>query len=291
MARQARTEDLDQYMLAVGRVDTLSKQEERELALKYRDEGDRSAFDRLVRSNLRFVVKVAHQFSGYGYPLEDLVQEGNVGLIRGVEKFDPDRDYRLITYAVWWIRAHIQAYVMRSWSMVKVGTTQAERKMFFRVRSLRNKYEFDQSVRDEEVMGLVADELGLDPGLVRDFELRLAARDFSLHAKRPSESEPIQMDLEDHTPNPEERCAESEWRTYLLRYLDSKSADMDEREKFILGHRLLSLDPKSLKEVGRHFKISPERVRQLEQRLLSRLRDGLHAADFPVSRRALHYSH
>ncbi|MEC9466758.1 MAG: RNA polymerase factor sigma-32 [Myxococcota bacterium] len=291
MTRHAHTEDLDHYMLALGRVNPLSKEEERELALKYRDKGDRDAFEKLVQSNLRFVVKVAHQFSGYGYPLEDLVQEGNLGLIRGVEKFDPDRDYRLITYAVWWIRAHIQSYVMRSWSMVKVGTTQAERKMFFRVRSLRNKFEFDQSVKDDEVMGLVADELGLDPGLVKDFELRLAARDFSLHAKRPNDSEPIQLDLEDHSPNPEEHCADSEWRTFLMRYLESKSSDMDEREKFILGHRLLSLDPKSLKEVGRHFKISPERVRQLEQRLLSRLRDGLHAADFPVSRRAQHYSH
>ncbi|MEC8051351.1 MAG: sigma-70 family RNA polymerase sigma factor, partial [Myxococcota bacterium] len=166
--------------MSISRHPVLTREQEVELAVEYRDTNCPRAADKLVVSNLRFVVKVAHEYRGYGFPLLDLVQEGNIGLMKAVEKFEPAKGYRLISYAVWWIRAYIQNYIMKSWSLVKMGTTQAQRKLFFKLRSEREKVESEMEGDGRASADDLAARLKVNVSDINDMEARLSARDFSL---------------------------------------------------------------------------------------------------------------
>jgi RNA polymerase sigma-32 factor len=265
-------ENLDRYMAEVGKHPLLSRDEELELAKRFFDHGDISAAHRLVVSNLRFVVKVAHEYRGYGLKLLDLVQEGNIGLMVAVKKFDPYKGYRLISYAVWWIRAHIQSFIMRSWSLVRLGASRVQRKLFFKLRSARSKAE--QEARAEGISTeALAERLGVDEADVMDMEQRLTARDFSLDAKVNEDGTLAHVDvMAFEQANQEEVLGDLEEQRILRHKVDDAMETLNEKERYIVEERLLSDEPQTLQQIGDNFQVSRERVRQLEHRVIAKLR-------------------
>jgi RNA polymerase sigma-32 factor len=275
-----RTDNIDRYVAEISRYPLITREREVELAERYRDYGDIAAAHQLVVSNLRFVVKVAHQYRGYGLSLVDLIQEGNVGLMMAVKKFDPSKGYRLISYAVWWIRAQIRAFIVRSWSMVKLGTTYAQRKLFFNRRELANVAGTEADARDDARAEL-ARELGLEAKDVAEMELRMAARDFSLDATLGDDSHATHLDaLADHEQESQEDALVSREQGKLLRGKVAEAmTGLNEKERYIVENRLLQDEPKTLQEIGTHFNVSRERVRQLESRVIKKLRVALDQAN------------
>ena len=269
-----RTE-LDRYVAEVSKHPTLSRAEEQELARRWHDLQDVGAAHQLVVSNLRFVVKIAHEYKGYGLKLLDLVQEGNIGLMKAVKKFDPARGYRLISYAVWWIRAQIHEYIMRSWSLVKLGSGRLKRKLFFKLRSERARVEQEaaQAGRSEPGHEEVAARLGVPEELVTEMELRLGARDFSLDAPVGEEGAASHLDLvQDPEPNQEDQVGERQERTLLSGVIEEAADTLDEKERYILDHRLLSDEPQTLAAIGQRYGVSRERARQIESKVIAKLR-------------------
>jgi RNA polymerase sigma-32 factor len=267
---------MDRYVSEINRYPILTRKQEVELAQKYAREADLTSAHKLVVSNLRFVVKIAHEYRGYGLKLLDLVQEGNIGLMMAVKKFDPDKGYRLISYAVWWIRAYIQNFVMRSWSLVKLGTTQAQRKLFFRLRSEREK-------ADREVGGGVAassrhlaQRLSVDESEIIDMEMRLSARDFSLDVELQDGAKQTHVDLlPAHNVDQEEAYGAYEERTMLRGKVKEAMQILNEKERYIVENRLMAEEPKTLQEIGKHFSISRERARQIEGNVIRKIRTAL----------------
>jgi RNA polymerase sigma-32 factor len=262
------------------RVPLLSREEEQELAILYRDEGDGAAGKRLVEANLRFVVKMAYSYKSYNVKLIDLVQEGNIGLMKAVEKFNPDRGYRLISYAVWWIKAYMQNYIIRSWSMVKPGTTQMQRQLFF-----RNQPEKD-SEEEDAVTETLGDEVEGQDGAVfvkaqarkkkASKELNVAARDFSLDAVIDSESQLTYLDLvPSKEPQQEEELARHQIMDEVNTRINALVETLPEKELFIVRNRLLSDEPMTLQDIGEEFGVSRERIRQIESGLKERLKKSL----------------
>jgi RNA polymerase sigma-32 factor len=250
----------------------LSRDEEQELARRWRDEEDVSAAHQLVVSNLRFVVKIAHEYKGYGLRLLDIVQEGNIGLMKAVKKFDPDRGYRLISYAVWWIRAQIHEYIMRSWSLVKLGSGRLKRKLFFKLRSERSRAE-QEAAGGETTNRELAERLDVPEELVDEMELRMAARDFSLDAPLAEEGTASHLDMvSDSEPSQEEQLSRHEDRKLLEGVIAETSERLNEKERYILENRLLSEEPQTLAEIGNHYGLSRERARQIESKVLAKLR-------------------
>jgi RNA polymerase sigma-32 factor len=270
---------VDRYVAGINRYPLLTRDQENRLALEYRARGNVSAGHQLVVANLRFVVKVAHEYKGYGLKLLDLIQEGNIGLIKAVQKFDPNKGFRLISYAVWWIRAYIQNFIMRSWSLVKLGTTQAQRKLFFKLRSEK------QHLDDADAYASMAERFGVDEHDVRDMEYRLTARDFSLDAElqdgaRQSYVDQLAADLD----NQEVLLAAGEERVFLQKQVKRALEGFNDKERFIVEHRLMADEPMTLQEIGERFGISRERARQIESNVLRKLRHvlldaGLEAED------------
>lgn len=289
MTRNLRSDEgVDQYVMSISRHPVLTREQEVELAEKYKETGCSRAADKLVVSNLRFVVKVAHEYRGYGFPLLDLVQEGNIGLMKAVEKFEPAKGYRLISYAVWWIRAYIQNYIMKSWSLVKMGTTQAQRKLFFKLRSEREKVESEMDGDGRASADDLAARLNVNVSDINDMEARLSARDFSLDCEIVTGGRQRHIDiLPDHVESPEESFAEHEEKTVLLQHVDKLSPSLNEKEKYILGNRLLSEKPVTLQEIGTMFSISRERARQIEGNVIRKLRTELEQTDIAPDLRAL----
>lgn len=268
-----RTEKIDQYVADISRYKLLSRDEEMHLAYAYRDDGDLEAAHKLVVANLRFVVKISHEYKGYGFKLLDLVQEGNIGLMMAVKKFDPDKGYRLISYAVWWIRAYIQNYVIRSWSLVKLGTTQAQRKLFFKLRSEREKADRDAGPGEKADISELAERLGVAPKDVLDMEMRLGARDFSLHAEVDEGARQSHVDLlKFHGEDQEDLLGAMEEKRFVRENVKAAMNDLNEKERFIIQNRLLTDEPKTLQEIGRNFGISRERARQIEGNVLRKLK-------------------
>lgn len=273
---------LDQYMREVRRFPLLSRDEERELALRLREEDDVEAAHRLVTANLRFVVKVALEYRGYGARTLDLVQEGNVGLMHAVRKFEPDRGYRLITYAVWWIRAYIQSYLLKAFSLVKVGTTQAQRRIFFRLGAARNRLEQHLGVEasqlsDAERHAALAEALGVRESEVSEMEMRLSARDFSLDLALEEEGGTTHLDAlpDAQSPSSESLVAHREMQQGIRSDLHAAIAELSPREREIIELRYLQDEPPTLREVGQRFGISRERARQIESVARERLRRHL----------------
>ncbi len=273
-----REDNIDRYVAEISKHPLLSREEERELAFRYHDHNDVAAAHKLVVSNLRFVVKVAHEYKGYGFKLADLVQEGNVGLMLAVKKFDPTKGYRLISYAVWWIRAQIRSFVVRSWSMVKIGTTYAQRKLFFSLRGAKARAEQLAAMGEEVSTDSIAAELGVLAPEVSEMEMRLAARDFSLDAKLGDDNGPSRGTYLDALPgevqSQEEELLQKEQRQQLSLKVAEAMSKLNEKERYIVEKRLLNDEPQTLQEIGDTFNVSRERVRQLETRVIKKLRDA-----------------
>jgi RNA polymerase sigma-32 factor len=255
----------------------LTPERERELALRWRDAGDRAALQQLVGSHLRLVVKTARGFTGYGLPLSDLVAEGNVGLMQAAEKFDPDRGFRFATYAMWWIRAAIQEYVLHSWSLVKMGTTAAQKKLFFNLRKLKGRMEeFEQGDLPPESVKAIATELDVPEFEVVDMNRRLGGADTSLNALvgADADSEWLEM-LPDERPSQETLLADRDEFQQRKERLGAALKTLNQRERDIIVERRLKDDPSTLEELSHRYAVSRERIRQIEVRALEKLRHAM----------------
>ncbi len=264
------------YLSEVGRFPLADAEKEQRLARKYRRTGDHRVAQQLVASNLRFVVKVASEYRGYGLPSADLVQEGNLGLMRAVEKFDPSRGVRLISYAVWWIRAYIQDFILRSWSLVKIGTTQVQRRLFFSLaRAKRELERLSGPDGHEDRIGELARQLNAKPREIVEMEQRMSGRDHSLDA--PIEDggrTPLDMAPSSEEPA-DEKAANAQSAKLLAAQVADAMARLDSRERFIIERRVLDESPMTFRDLGEHFGISRERARQLELRAKDKLHDLL----------------
>ncbi len=254
----------DQYLEEINRFELLTREEEERLARTYRDHGDLKAAQRLVTANLRFVVKMAYEYRRYDIKLSDLIQEGNIGLMRAVSKFDPDRGYRLISYAVWWIRAYMQDYIIRNWSVVKMRSGGRGRSLFFRA----------QPSQEEKLLLPGASKPTEEPAAKP--EVRRALRDFSLDAMQDEDGKRSFLDaIPSPSPAPDEAMGQTEDRTLVTETLREMDGSFNPKERYILAHRMLADEPETLQEIGERFSISRERVRQIEQALKSKIEKGL----------------
>lgn len=263
----------ERYLESISKYPLLTPGEERELALRYKA-GDEEAGKHLITANLRFVVKVALEYRGYGLRLQDLIQEGNLGLLMALRHFDPCRGYRFISYAIWWIRAYIQNYIMRSWSLVKVGTTQAQKKLFYKMGKLR-ELEEGEGPREDRLKAL-AEELKVEVEDVEQMYERIRYRDLSLDARVDEEQEATFMDfLGDFAPDQEERLADKERRELIRKVVDEALSQLSERERTVIQKRLMAEEPETLQKLGEDFNVSRERVRQIELQAVRKLRKTL----------------
>ncbi len=263
---------LDAFLSEIQQYPLLSPDEERSLAEEYVKTGDVQAAARLVTSNLRLVVKIAFEYRRAYRNIMDLVQEGNIGLMQAVKKFDPARGVKLSTYAAWWIRAYILRFVLNNWRLVKIGTTQSQRKLFFNLNKERAKL---VSNGDDPTAELLAERLGVDAKDICEMEQRLRSHDLSLDAEiYDSEGKPLtRMELlEDEQRLPFDLFENKEFNKNFEDRLDRFASSLSGKEDFIFRKRLISDNPMTLQEIGNHFEISRERVRQIEMRLLQRLR-------------------
>jgi RNA polymerase sigma-32 factor len=262
----------------IRRYSLLTREQEQELAIKYRETGDSKAAEMLVTSNLRFVVKIAAEYSRFGAKLIDLIQEGNVGLMHAVKEFNPYKGVRLITYAVWWIRGYIQEYLMRQYSMVRIGTTQNQRKLFYRLQKEREA--LSQSGQ-EPTHALLAGRLGVSEEEVKTMSQRLSGRDVSLSQPLDSggDSTTTLLDFEtSEGPLVDETLGLNEELAVLKENLAKIRGSLSTKETYILETRLLADEPLTLQEIGEHFGITREAVRQLEARLIGKLRASVTAS-------------
>jgi RNA polymerase sigma-32 factor len=269
---------LERYMAEVERHPLLTPEKERELAVLYYDKGDLKAAHTLVTANLRFVIKVASEYRAYGMRMLDLVQEGNIGLMMAVKKFNPHRGYRLITYAVHWIRAYIQKYILQSWSLVKIGTTQAQRKLFYKLNQAKNALKGGRADAESEI-GMtesLAEALDVKDKDVVEMEMRMSGRDFSLDNTLDVEGGVSYLDrLESTAQNQEDELIDAEEEVLREEGVHKALATLSDRENYVVEHRILAEKPSTLQEVGDHLKISRERVRQIEVGALKKLKGEL----------------
>jgi len=262
------------YLDVVRRFSMLERDQEYMLAKRWREHGDRDAADQLVTSHLRLAVKVAMSYRGYGLPVSEIISEGNVGLLQAVDRFEPDRGFRFSTYAVWWIRASIQDYILRSWSLVKIGTTASQKKLFFKLRSAKNKIAALQSgdMHPDQVT-LIAKNLGVADQEVIDMNRRLGG-DSSLNAPIHDEGEAGEWQdyLVDQSPSPEVLLARRDETDHRHRALVHAIGVLNQRERRIFEARHLAEEPTTLEDLAAEFNVSRERVRQIETRAFEKVR-------------------
>src|SRR5712675_164203 len=266
----------DAYVERVGRVPVLSREEEQNLARRFREDNDLGAARQLVLSHLRFVVHIARGYSGYGLPVSDLVQEGNVGLMKAVKRFDPAVGVRLVSFAVHWIRAEIHEYVLRNWRLVRIATTKAQRKLFFNLRKMKKNLAW----LSEAETAAVARDLGVDVADVREMEQRLSARDMSFDPTPESDEEETYspaMYLPASNADPAVEVENEEWEEDSTDRLSVALEKLDERSRSILKRRWMTDDKATLHELADEYGISAERVRQVESNAINKLK-GLMAA-------------
>jgi RNA polymerase sigma-32 factor len=268
---------LDAYVAAVNGIPMLSAEEERALAVRYREHEDLDAARELVMSHLRFVVHVARGYQGYGLGLGDLVQEGNVGLMKAVRRFDPEVGVRLVSFAVHWIRAEIHEFILRNWRIVKVATTKAQRKLFFNLRRSKKHLGWLSNAEVEAV----AKELGVEPSDVLEMERRLAGHDvaFDLSANEDDDERTFAPAgyLPDPEADPAQRVEAEDWETRSTRALSGAIETLDERSRHIVQRRWLDEDKATLQELADHYGVSAERIRQLESNAMKKLKGALTA--------------
>jgi len=262
---------LDAYLDRVSRIPVLSREEEHELAIKFRRDDDLEAARQLVLAHLRFVVHIARGYGGYGLPIGDLVQEGNVGLMKAVKRFDPDQNVRLVSFAVHWIRAEIHEYVLRNWRLVKIATTKAQRKLFFNLRRMKKNLTW---LSAEETKA-VARELGVSTAEVTEMEQRLSARDMSFDPTPESDEDDVYSPAA-YLPSPDSDPALSvesdEWESDSADRLQSAMGRLDDRSRDILQKRWMTEDKSTLHELADKYGVSAERIRQIESNALGKLR-------------------
>ncbi|MEO7149524.1 MAG: RNA polymerase sigma factor RpoH [Rhodanobacteraceae bacterium] len=262
---------LDAYIGAVHRIPVLSAEHEHELALRFRDEEDLEAARELVLAHLRFVVHVARGYNGYGLQIADLIQEGNIGLMKAVKRFDPDHGVRLVSFAVHWIRAEMHEFILRNWRIVKVATTKAQRKLFFNLRKSKKRLGW---LNAEEVR-TVAKDLGVPEATVREMESRLSGRDvgFDLPNDDNDDAPPAPVAyLEDHGADPYLSVAAADQEEHQLDTLEQALAKLDERTRDIIRRRWLAEDKATLQDLADDYGVSAERIRQLEANAMKKMR-------------------
>lgn len=266
----------DNFLTQVRTIQPLSAEREFELAVKFKEADDREAAHELVVSHLPVVVKVAFQYRFYQFPVQDLVQEGTIGLMKALKRFDPYKGYRLVSFAIWWIKAYIKNYILKSWNLVKLGTTQAQRKLFYRVGDIGEHA--DQDSKDKRVKDL-AEQLKVKEDEVIEMESRVRAREWSLNEMMGEDKdlEAIEF-LQDPSPDQEEQIMQKETEQALPIVTEKAMEKLDPRERFIIEQRFLEESPWTLQKLGDHFGTTRERVRQLEQRALRKLRRELESS-------------
>jgi RNA polymerase sigma-32 factor len=269
------------------RYSMLTVEREREVAMAWRSRQDRTALDELVGSHLRLVIKVARGFAGYGLPLADLVAEGNIGLMQAAAKFEPERGFRFATYAMWWIRAAIQEYVLRSWSLVRIGTTAAQKKLFFNLRRAKAQLAaFEQGDLAPEAVAAIAEDLQVTENAVVEMNRRLAGTDASLNAPVVSESGSELLELvPDERPDQETALGEAEEVRRHRALLGMALETLNARERTIIVAHQLRERPATFEELSQQFAVSPERIRQIEVRAIAKLARSV--ANVTALRRAL----
>ncbi len=271
-------QSLNRYLTEIKKFPILAPEQEYMLAKRYQEHQDPAAAAQLVTSHLRLVAKIAMGYRGYGLPVSELISEGNIGLMQGVKKFEPDRGFRLATYAMWWIRASIQEFILRSWSLVKMGTTASQKKLFFNLRRMKNKLDAfeDGDLRPEDVTKIATD-LGVSEDDVTSMNRRMAmGGDTSLNVSMREDGDGQWQDwLQDEGPLQDERIADAEERDVRHTMLVEAMTDLNDREKHILSERRLAEDPKTLEELSQVYGVSRERVRQIEVRAFEKLQKAM----------------
>ncbi|WP_425456569.1 RNA polymerase sigma factor RpoH [Asticcacaulis tiandongensis] len=270
---------LNRYLSEIRKFPMLAKDEEFMLAKRWAEHEDPKAAHKLVTSHLRLVAKIAMGYRGYGLPIGEVISEGNVGLMQAVKKFDPDRGFRLATYAMWWIKAAIQEYVLRSWSLVKMGTTAAQKKLFFNLRKVKSEISAleDGDLRAENV-AQIATKLGVTEDEVISMNRRMSSPDSSLNAPlRAAEGDSEWQDwlVDDKTESQETVLAESEEYKLRMSLLEEAMGELNDREKVILTERRLKDSPTTLEDLAERFGVSRERVRQIEVRAFEKLQKAM----------------
>jgi len=253
----------------------ISKEEEYSLAKRLRDQNDLDAAQALITSNLRNVVRIAMDYEGYGLPLEDIVQEGTIGLMVAVKKYDPDKGYRLMTYAVWWVKAMIHDYILKFFSHVKIGTTKVQKRLFYGLNKLtREEHVEDQNI--DKRSQAISTRLSVDKKQIEDIISRLSSRDQSLNSPIASDSDTSFLDfLADTRSNPEDKFIEKERTRNVQKHIKAALSTLSGRERDIAVHRLMADNPLTLDELGNKYDISKERVRQIENAVRIKLKDAL----------------
>ncbi|OUS22803.1 RNA polymerase factor sigma-32 ['Osedax' symbiont bacterium Rs2_46_30_T18] len=268
-------QNLDAYLQTISTIPVLTVAEERALAERLHDQNDLQAARHLVMSHLRFVVHIARSYSGYGLPLGDLIQEGNVGMMKAVKRFDPEVGVRLVSFAVHWIKAEMHEYILKNWRIVKIATTKAQRKLFFNLRSKKQNLGW---MNNQEASS-IAEDLGVELKTLREMEGRLASSDtaFDMTSSDDDESSffaPSQY-LEDHSTNPETQLESANWKQHSEGLLISAMQNLDERSRDILSQRWLSDTKSTLHELAAQYQVSAERIRQLEKNAMKKLKDAM----------------
>ncbi|MBB3475553.1 RNA polymerase sigma factor RpoH [Sphingomonas sp. BK345] len=271
-------QSLNRYLAEIKKFPILAPEQEYMLAKRFQEHGDTEAAAQLVTSHLRLVAKIAMGYRGYGLPVSELISEGNIGLMQGVKKFEPDRGFRLATYAMWWIRASIQEFILRSWSLVKMGTTAAQKKLFFNLRRMKARLDAfeDGDLRPEDVQKIATD-LGVTEADVVSMNRRMAmGGDTSLNVSMREDGEGQWQDwLQDDAPLQDKVVADQQEADVRHDMLVNAMSDLNDREKHILTERRLTDDPKTLEELSQVYGVSRERVRQIEVRAFEKLQRAM----------------
>jgi RNA polymerase sigma-32 factor len=269
---------LNRYLSEIRKFPLLTPEQEYMLAKRYEEHQDPEAAAQLVTSHLRLVAKIAMGYRGYGLPVSELISEGNIGLMQGVKKFEAERGFRLATYAMWWIRASIQEFILRSWSLVKMGTTASQKKLFFNLRRMKNNIEaFEDGDLKPEDVTKIATDLGVSEQDVVSMNRRMAmGGDTSLNVPMREDGDGQWQDwLQDTDPLQDERVADEQERTQRHEMLVEAMTDLNDREKHILAERRLAEEPKTLEELSQVYGVSRERVRQIEVRAFEKLQKAM----------------
>ena len=272
---------LSRYLTEIRKFPMLTKDEEFMLAKRWREHEDPAAAHRLVTSHLRLVAKIAMGYRGYGLPIGEVISEGNVGLMQAVKKFEPDKGFRLATYAMWWIRASIQEYILRTWSLVKMGTTANQKKLFFNLRKAKAEISaFEEGDLHHEAVDHIATRLGVTKDDVISMNRRLSGPDSSLNSPLRSDSESEWQDWlkDDNAVNAETLVAETEEYSQRMGLLGDAMKDLTDRERHILTQRRLKDEPITLEELAGEYGVSRERVRQIEVRAFEKLQKAMKQA-------------
>ena len=272
---------LSRYLSDIRKFPMLAKDEEFMLAKRWQEHADPEAAHRLVTSHLRLVAKIAMGYRGYGLPIGEVISEGNVGLMQAVKKFDPDKGFRLATYAMWWIRASIQEYILRSWSLVKMGTTAAQKKLFFNLRKAKSEISaLQEGDLHPDQVSSIATKLGVLNEEVISMNRRLSGGDASLNSPMRADSESEWQDwlVDDTTPSQETVVADTQEKTLRMSLLEDAMTELSDRERHILTERRLKDEPTTLEDLASQYGVSRERVRQIEVRAFEKLQKSMKAA-------------